>query len=54
VRFADIVGRERVIASTDCGFGTAAGHGKVDPGVAFLKLGSLVEGAARATKQPWG
>src|SRR4029079_18326709 len=54
VRFANIVGRERVIASTDCGFGTAAGHGKVDPGVAFLKLSSLVEGAARATKQLWG
>jgi 5-methyltetrahydropteroyltriglutamate--homocysteine methyltransferase len=53
VRFANVVGRERVIASTDCGFGTAAGHGKIDPGVAFLKLRSLVEGAARATKQLW-
>ena len=53
VRFADVIGRERVIASTDCGFGTAAGHGKIDPGVAFLKLGSLVEGAARATKRLW-
>jgi len=54
VRFAGVVGRERVIASTDCGFGTAAGHGKIDPGVAFLKLGALVEGAARASKQLWG
>ena len=54
VRFAQVVGRERVIASTDCGFGTAAGHGKIDPGVAFLKLGALVEGAARATRQLWG
>ena len=54
VRFANVVGRERVIASTDCGFGTAAGHGKIDAGVAFLKLGSLVEGAARATRQLWG
>jgi 5-methyltetrahydropteroyltriglutamate--homocysteine methyltransferase len=53
VRFADLVGRERVIASTDCGFGTAAGSGKIDPGVAFLKLGALVEGAARATKWLW-
>jgi 5-methyltetrahydropteroyltriglutamate--homocysteine methyltransferase len=53
VRFASLVGRERVIASTDCGFGTAAGHGKIDPGVAFLKLESLVEGAARATRQLW-
>jgi 5-methyltetrahydropteroyltriglutamate--homocysteine methyltransferase len=51
MRFASVVGRERVIASTDCGFGTAAGHGKIDPGVAFLKLGSLVEGAARATRR---
>jgi len=51
VRLANVVGRERVIASTDCGFGTAAGHGKIDPGVAFLKLAALVEGAARATKQ---
>jgi 5-methyltetrahydropteroyltriglutamate--homocysteine methyltransferase len=54
VRFADVVGRERVIASTDCGFGTAAGHGKIDPGVAFLKLRALAEGAERASKQLWG
>jgi 5-methyltetrahydropteroyltriglutamate--homocysteine methyltransferase len=54
VRFAGLVGRERVIASTDCGFGTAAGTGKIDPEVAFLKLGALVEGAARATRQLWG
>jgi len=53
VRLANVVGRERVIASTDCGFGTAAGHGKIDPGVAFLKLAALVEGAIRATKQLW-
>jgi 5-methyltetrahydropteroyltriglutamate--homocysteine methyltransferase len=53
VRFADVVGRERVIASTDCGFGTAAGHGKIDPGVVFLKLGALVEGAERARKGLW-
>ncbi len=53
MRFANVVGRERVIASTDCGFGTAAGHGKIDPGVAFLKLDALVEGARRATKQLW-
>jgi 5-methyltetrahydropteroyltriglutamate--homocysteine methyltransferase len=51
VRLARVVGRDRVIASTDCGFGTAAGHGKIDPGVAFLKLSALVEGAARATRQ---
>jgi 5-methyltetrahydropteroyltriglutamate--homocysteine methyltransferase len=53
VRFADVVGRERVIASTDCGFGTFAGYGKIDPEIAWLKLGALVEGAARASKQLW-
>jgi 5-methyltetrahydropteroyltriglutamate--homocysteine methyltransferase len=53
VRFGGAVGRERIIAGTDCGFGTAAGHGKIDPGVAFLKLGALVEGAKRATRRLW-
>jgi 5-methyltetrahydropteroyltriglutamate--homocysteine methyltransferase len=52
-RFARLLGRERVIASTDCGFGTSAGYGKIDPQIAFLKLGSLVEGAARATDHLW-
>jgi 5-methyltetrahydropteroyltriglutamate--homocysteine methyltransferase len=54
VRFANVVGRERVIANTDCGFGTAAGYGKLDPDVVYLKLGSLVAGAALASKQLWG
>jgi 5-methyltetrahydropteroyltriglutamate--homocysteine methyltransferase len=53
VRFAEVVGRERVIASTDCGFGTFAGYGKIDPEIAWLKLGALVEGAKRASKQLW-
>jgi 5-methyltetrahydropteroyltriglutamate--homocysteine methyltransferase len=53
VRFAEIVGRERVIAGTDCGFGTAAGHGKLDPEIAFLKLGALVSGASQASKRLW-
>jgi 5-methyltetrahydropteroyltriglutamate--homocysteine methyltransferase len=53
IRFAEVVGRERVIASTDCGFGTFAGYGKIDPDVAWLKLGSVVEGAARASKRLW-
>ena len=46
-RFVDLVGRERVIAGTDCGFATFAGIGKIDPAIARLKLRSLVEGAAR-------
>ena len=53
-QFADIVGRERVIAGTDCGFGTFAGYGKIDPDIAFKKLGAMVEGAAIASKQLWG
>ncbi len=47
-RFAAIVGPERVIAGTDCGFGTFAGYGKIDPAVTWKKLGVLREGADRA------
>ena len=52
-QFADIVGRERVIAGTDCGFGTFAGIGKMDPEISYRKLESLVEGAARASRRLW-
>jgi 5-methyltetrahydropteroyltriglutamate--homocysteine methyltransferase len=52
-RFADAVGRERVIAGTDCGFGTFAGFGPVEPDIAYLKLRSLVEGAQIATSRLW-
>ena len=45
-KFVDIVGAERVIAGSDCGFGTFAGFGAVDPDIAFAKLKSLSEGAA--------
>jgi 5-methyltetrahydropteroyltriglutamate--homocysteine methyltransferase len=44
-RFAGIVGAERVIAGTDCGFGTFAGYGKIDPAVTWKKLRSLRQGA---------
>jgi 5-methyltetrahydropteroyltriglutamate--homocysteine methyltransferase len=44
-RFAAIVGKDRVIASTDCGFGTFAGYGKIDPAVAWKKLAALRAGA---------
>ena len=44
-RFAGIVGADRVIASTDCGFGTFAGYGKIDPDVTWKKLRALREGA---------
>jgi 5-methyltetrahydropteroyltriglutamate--homocysteine methyltransferase len=49
VRFANIVGRERVIASTDCGLG-----GRIHPDIAWAKLESLAEGSRRASKQLWG
>jgi 5-methyltetrahydropteroyltriglutamate--homocysteine methyltransferase len=52
-QYADIVGRERVIAATDCGFGTFAGLSRVDPGVTYKKLASLAAGAARATDVLW-
>jgi 5-methyltetrahydropteroyltriglutamate--homocysteine methyltransferase len=52
-RFAELVGRERVIAGTDCGFGTFAGFGPVDPDVAYLKLRTLAEGAQIATARLW-
>lgn len=45
-RFTDIVGRDRVIAGSDCGFGTFAGFGAVDPDIAYAKLAALSEGAA--------
>ncbi|HEY6482233.1 MAG TPA: cobalamin-independent methionine synthase II family protein [Steroidobacteraceae bacterium] len=53
-RFAHIVGRERVMAGTDCGFGTFAGFGPVEPDIAYRKLQSLVEGAQIASRRLWG
>jgi len=44
-RFAAIVGADRVVASTDCGFGTFAGYGKIDPAVTWAKLWNLRAGA---------
>jgi len=46
-RFVDILGAERVIAGSDCGFGTFAGFGAVDPDIAYAKLEALAAGAAR-------
>mgnify|MGYP000992119010 FL=1 len=46
-RFVNIVGHDRVIAGSDCGFGTFAGFGAVDPEIAFAKLGALSAGAAQ-------
>ena len=54
VRYAHLVGRERVIASTDCGFGTFAGTPMVHPAIVRAKLASMVEGARLATSQLFG
>jgi len=52
-RFADVVGRERVIAGTDCGFGTSGAGDEVHPEVAWAKLAALVEGAKIASRKLW-
>ncbi len=52
-RFANIVGRERVIAGTDCGFSTFAGYEGLDTEIIYAKLGSLAEGAALASSRLW-
>ena len=54
LRFADIVGRERVIAGTDCGFSTFAGFGVVDEDIVYAKLAALAEGAGLASERLWG
>jgi 5-methyltetrahydropteroyltriglutamate--homocysteine methyltransferase len=54
VRFAKVVGRERVIAGTDCGFGTSGAGDEVHPEVAWAKLRALVEGARIASGRLWG
>jgi 5-methyltetrahydropteroyltriglutamate--homocysteine methyltransferase len=53
-RYADIVGRERVMAGTDCGFGTFAGFGAIHPPIAYAKLAAMAEGAAIASRRLWG
>jgi 5-methyltetrahydropteroyltriglutamate--homocysteine methyltransferase len=53
LNFANVVGRENVIAGVDCGFGTFAGRVQVDSKIVWLKLQSLAEGARRASAQLW-
>ncbi|MCX9147807.1 cobalamin-independent methionine synthase II family protein [Erythrobacter sp. WG] len=52
-RYANIIGRERVIAGTDCGFSTFAGFGVVDPEIVWAKLRTLADGAALASERLW-
>jgi 5-methyltetrahydropteroyltriglutamate--homocysteine methyltransferase len=54
INYANVVGRERVIAGTDCGFGTFAGFGAVYPAFCWMKMKSMAEGAALASKRLWG
>jgi 5-methyltetrahydropteroyltriglutamate--homocysteine methyltransferase len=49
--YADVVGPDRVMGGTDCGFGTWSGFGSVDPDICWAKLASLAEGARRASEQ---
>ena len=51
--YASIVGRDRVMAATDCGFGTFAGYGAIHPPICFAKLASMAEGAEMASKELW-
>ena len=52
-RFANIVGKERVMAGSDCGFSTFAGFGAVDQDIVYAKLQSMADGAAIASKKLW-
>jgi 5-methyltetrahydropteroyltriglutamate--homocysteine methyltransferase len=49
--YSEIVGPDRVMGGTDCGFGTWSGFGAVDPDICWAKLGSLAEGARRASER---
>src|SRR5579864_1157817 len=54
VRFAKIVGRENVIAGSDCGFATFATSHEIHPSIVWAKLDALAQGARLATKELWG
>ncbi|HUZ72936.1 MAG TPA: cobalamin-independent methionine synthase II family protein [Stellaceae bacterium] len=51
--YADLVGRENVIAGSDCGYGTWVGQAAVDPDVVWAKLAAMAEGARIATRRFW-
>jgi 5-methyltetrahydropteroyltriglutamate--homocysteine methyltransferase len=52
-RYARLVGRENVIAGTDCGFGTWVGQSAVDPDIVWAKLAAMAEGARLAAREFW-
>jgi 5-methyltetrahydropteroyltriglutamate--homocysteine methyltransferase len=53
VRYANLVGKENVVAGADCGFGTFAGNDEIEPRIAWAKLEALAEGARIASRQLW-
>jgi 5-methyltetrahydropteroyltriglutamate--homocysteine methyltransferase len=54
LRFASVVGRERVIAGADCGFASFAGNREIHPDIVWAKLAALAQGARMASEQLWG
>ena len=53
IKFAQVVGKENVIAGSDCGFGTSAWGRRVETNIAWAKLASMVEGAEIASRELW-
>jgi 5-methyltetrahydropteroyltriglutamate--homocysteine methyltransferase len=53
LNYASVVGRENVMAGTDCGFGTSADRDRVAPSISWAKLGAMAEGAQLASQQLW-
>jgi len=53
MNYASVVGRENVIAGTDCGFGTNADRDRVAPSISWAKLKAMAEGAQLASQQLW-
>jgi 5-methyltetrahydropteroyltriglutamate--homocysteine methyltransferase len=53
LRYAKLVGRENVMAGSDCGYGTWVGQAAVDPDVVWAKLAALREGAELASRELW-
>jgi 5-methyltetrahydropteroyltriglutamate--homocysteine methyltransferase len=53
LNYANVVGRDRIMAATDCGFGTFAGFGAIHPPICYAKLASMAEGAAMASEALW-
>jgi 5-methyltetrahydropteroyltriglutamate--homocysteine methyltransferase len=51
IRYADVVGRERVMAGSDCGFSTFSGYPTVHPDIVWAKLAAMVQGARMATER---